>query len=62
MVGRTTEEGQHGIPAIPPELSNLDLEMRVVVGITLTAEVAQKKGKNLDAGCLLASNTLPTTV
>lgn len=47
---RTAEEGQRGIPAIPPELPSLDLEVRVVGGITETAEVAQKEGRNLGAG------------
>ena len=44
------KEGQRGIPAIPPESPSLDSEVRVVGGITETAEVAQKEGRNLVAG------------
>ena len=47
---RTAKEGQRGIPAIPPESPSLDLEVRVVGGITETAGVAQKEGRNLVAG------------
>lgn len=46
---RTAKEGQHGIPSIPPELPSLDLEVRLVGGITETAEVPQKEGRNLGA-------------